>query len=138
MKKDYRYLAGIIDGEGCISINLYNKQASKYNLRVRVDNTSKELIFWIAENFGGKVRFQKSYHRNYRDIWRWEINYKNLEKLIKKILPYLIIKKEQAKLALKYRKTVNYRGKRCVPEKILEQRKELYLLMKQLNKRGTE
>lgn len=39
------------------------------------------------------------------------------------------------KLALRFRETIKYQGK-CIPENVLEQRKEFYLIMKQLNKKG--
>jgi len=63
----YIYLAGIIDGEGCISL-AKNGCARKY-IKIVVVNTSKDLIFWLKENFDGWIRLNKSKIGNRKDCW---------------------------------------------------------------------
>lgn len=133
MKKDYRYLAGIIDGEGCINIS--NSKNEIFHLRIMVKNTSKDLIFWLKEKFDGGIYFDKRRNEKWRDTWVWYIDSGKTANILKKVLPYLIIKKQQAKLAIKFQNTKKYKGT-SIPEKIKEQRKKFYDLMKQLNKRG--
>ncbi len=46
------YVAGIIDGEGCVQARLYK---NKLKLRVEVGNTARELPEWLADRLGGTV-----------------------------------------------------------------------------------
>lgn len=99
------YLAGIIDGEGCINIVKYHKENRyRYRLQVRVINTSKELVEWIKENFGGYVTSRE--RKGYRLIYEWGIFNTQAEELLEDILEYLIIKKPQANVALDFRATL--------------------------------
>src|SRR2546428_375255 len=58
------YAAGLIDGEGCITIDKcggksrftkYKSRNAGLILRVRVYNANKRLIAFLAERFGGAV-----------------------------------------------------------------------------------
>ncbi len=50
------YAAGILDGEGCISIR-HDKRDDRpehtYTPRITIVNTNKQVINWYKENFGG-------------------------------------------------------------------------------------
>lgn len=48
------YMAGIIDGEGCISLYYNTKQ--QYACSLQVGSTSTELMSWIHERFPGLVQ----------------------------------------------------------------------------------
>jgi hypothetical protein len=51
------YLAGIIDGEGCVCMTKgrVNKNSPKicYKVRLTICSTSLVLLDWLVENFGG-------------------------------------------------------------------------------------
>ena len=100
-------LAMCFDCEGTISLGRHNKTENGKPLSVQLDltivNTDERLMKWLMSNFGGRY-----YHRPTRDIrhkscFRWRITGKsNKEKVLLGILPYLIIKEEQAKVALEF------------------------------------
>lgn len=99
------YLAGIIDGEGCISIAKCKQKEYRdkffYSLRIQVVNTNAEVIDWIGRIFGASITIKK--HKNYTNIgyyacWRGS---KAVDMLVS-VFPYLIIKKKQARVILKY------------------------------------
>ena len=106
----YAYCAGIIDSDGTIYIDrskdkrrsnsLYN-----YSLRVKVGQSDDQTVKWLSKMLGGKYRFYK-YQRNGIDVnkglYYWAINNQKAALLLRNILPYLKIKKQQAKLAIKF------------------------------------
>ena len=95
------YLAGIVDGEG--SINLLAKpKTQQIQLRLQVANTSTELIDWLQSNFGGKVYEHKMHSTYHKQRYDWVVTGKEAKELIRLILPFLIVKKIQATLALDF------------------------------------
>lgn len=132
-KAKFSYLAGIIDGEGCLTIGAGNKgNVINYNSVVMVTSTSEKLVKWLQHNFGG------NYYQSGRDvpnckpafIWRF-LRKADIEKLLLAILPYLIIKREQAILLLEF-----VRLPRLLQDSAL--RTSMYQKMKVLNKRGAD
>jgi hypothetical protein len=139
-KTKWSYLAALIDGEGCISIYRRLQKTRKYlntdywmmNHRLSVYNTNEKLMKWLIKNFGG-VYYTKSRRSTVHKVeydWRPK-GAKNLEKVLLGVLPYLVIKDEQAKILLEYIRISMY-GERTNPEK----REELRLRLSSLNKRG--
>jgi hypothetical protein len=121
------YVAGIVDGEGTICAN-YRKQGD-YILQVIIYNTSTVLMKWLIKNFGGKyyVRSVKSWNGKPGKIqymWR-PSGKKNRENFLLGILPYLVMKTEQAKLALEFIR---------LPHGTAPQRKIIAAKMKLLNR----
>lgn len=107
---NWPYLAGIFDGEGCVHIadfkmHLANpdRQQQAYRLDIHITTTSKELAHWLVKEVGGKFYKRESTNPNWKDAYRWEISgRKNRERFFKGILPYLVIKREHALLALAF------------------------------------
>jgi hypothetical protein len=132
-KAKYSYLAGIIDGEGCLTIGAGNKgNVTNYNSIIMVTSTSEKLVKWLQHNFGG------NYYQSGREvpnckpafIWRF-LKKAEIEKLLLAILPYLIIKREQAILLLEF-----VRLPRLLQDSAL--RASMHQKMKVLNKRGVD
>lgn len=109
------YMAGIMDGEGTFSITkirqnrVYkNGERSKkfaYQLHINAYNSSKKLIDWVVKNIGGTLYTSKEDLKNPK--WKRKHmvffgNRESMESLINLILPYLVIKKEQALVALRF------------------------------------
>lgn len=135
------YFAGIIDGEGNISITCYNyskpRKYKRHRLLLAVTNTDKKLIVWIKRNFGGSYYSYWNKYPKSKEIHRWECCDKQAENIINDIFPYLIIKKNQAKLAIKFRETIGINGK-CIDDKIIRKRENMKKEMNKLNKKGDE
>lgn len=103
------YAAGFFDGEGHIAITRVKKARSeeaKYHvMSVSISNTNLTVLKWFEEHFSGRV----SSHRmplnpNWLPSWRWTAANKGAEAFLKTVLPYLIVKREQALVALEFRK----------------------------------
>lgn len=133
-KSKLAYLAGLIDGEGYFCISKTTAHAytgveyPAFDLQIGVANTSVKLMKWLVSNFGQSYRALSHRTNTFakRVCYQWKIERReNQELFILAILPYLVIKKEQAKLALKY-----IRLPRIAPA----DRMDLHLRMKALNK----
>ena len=94
------YLAGLIDGDGSIFICQSNREkyAKQFILRAKVVTIDYDSVRFIQERFGGNVSKDKTLYCIF-----WHCN--NAKVLISKIEKYLILKKEQAKLALRIKET---------------------------------
>ena len=92
-KTDLAYLAGIVDGEGCIS-RLKRRRPRRWT--VTVGSTSPELILWLAE-FGGTVHELKMNPLGKKQGWQWNVvSWRDVRYLLVAILPYMKIKREAA------------------------------------------
>lgn len=104
MKLTKEYIAGFFDGEG--SIGIYKrKDRNKGNgscARIQLtQNKSKESTFILNQlmlEYGGNLSIQKTLSGNIK--YNWQLNPKGVEKFLKDITPYLILKKSQALLIL--------------------------------------
>ena len=101
------YLAGLLDGEGCIMIAKSKRQGKKnyeYCLRVFVSNSHLLGLQEVQKYFGGwlnEVKPDKNRFSQNR-CWRLWWNGKSGANLLEQLKPYLVIKKRQAELALQF------------------------------------
>jgi len=98
------YAAGIFDGEGYVGIDKVSKSTGSktihYAVRIVISQKDGSLMNWLKSNFGGNV-YQQRNGTNY-SIYRWRIHSRKAQQFLAMIYPYLVIKKEQAKLALEF------------------------------------
>lgn len=137
------YLAGIIDGEGSIMLwrsKIDPKRRGQFNLRVNVSNTSKALIEWLYNNFGGRFHEMNSPSRVKNTHWKkqyiWEVNRPDMLKFLNDIHEFLVIKREHCEIAIKFRQTFSKR-ERNLTEETFNIRLKLYEKMIHLNSRGS-
>ncbi len=75
------YLAGLIDGEGTITLS---KQHSSDKFRapvISMSSTTYELVDYLKQNYGGFISKHKVYQDHHKQSWVWQTNYKNAIKL---------------------------------------------------------
>lgn len=108
-KVDLAYAAGIIDGEGCISI-IKNKdprcrRGFSYRMNVQVGMGYKEIPEWLYKSFGGRLNIVKREYATYRrEISMWGLSAQEALRFLYLISPYLKEKSEQAKIAIEFQK----------------------------------
>lgn len=132
------YTAGIVDGEGYISVTPHSA-CNTYTPVVKVTSVDKVLTDFLLENLGGYV-YKREFKGNQRPAYSWEIkNKKPVKKFLTPIRPYLLIKRRQADLVIEY---CSYSMKQIHP-KYLSFRKdvqdrlhEIYKLLRSYNRRG--
>ena len=106
------YLAGIIDGEGCIMLARHLGKHDKhvYHLYLSIANTSMALHRWLEERLPG-AGYVKQHQQAKLDARpganpeHWKSRYdwivsgnRVVSVLLREIAPYLVIKREQAEL----------------------------------------
>ena len=89
------YVAGLIDGDGCITAFLKKIKTSPHGFaikgRVKITSKSRRLLEAVRKDFGGKIVDRGD---GLFDLC-WE-SFEEIERLLKAILPFLIEKREQA------------------------------------------
>jgi len=118
------YLAGLIDGEGVISLVKHEGTFGGFVVQLAVYNTDERLVRWIQENFGGHVYSRdrsktKGYfgYRKQRE-WKWYISRTlDVYYILFHVRDYLIVKRQKAEQVLQFLK-----------EKLLALRYESFLL----------
>ena len=105
------YVAGIIDGEGCIE---FKRRKTKrhdrpgkpiYNIlivRMEIPQVDGRLIDYLIETTKEGSRDMKRYptKENWKDQHRWRCSYHAVYRVLKQVQDYLIVKKEKAKLVI--------------------------------------
>jgi hypothetical protein len=137
-ESNWSYLAGLIDGEGCISINKrvnnYGNNGRnnyvQYNFRISITNTSLKLMKYLIEHFGGVYYTKRSNNdNNWKASYEWRPKGKgNNEKVLLSILPYLVVKWGQANIGLQYVR---------LPEQDPKSRDDLFQQIRLLNLKGS-
>lgn len=130
------YLAGIIDGEGCIGIehlraNNKSRKKDYYLCRLTVINTDEELMKKLIFYFKGSYSMRKKIEGR-KPCFAWRVFGDNQKMALQELYPYLYIKKPQAKLVLEYIDTIGKTGWHVTNE-VLQKRKELWEQCKLLN-----
>ena len=108
---DKAYLAGFIDGEGCISIQKIARQAKGatpvYTLALVIASCDKDVLMYWREKTGlGAISTRKAQRENCRDGHLWGIRSAQAVSLLKEVYPYLMLKKEQADIAFQFQATM--------------------------------
>ena len=128
------YIAGIVDGEGSIAISRARRGGhTTYFVSVSVSNTVHWLLEWLKFNFGGCI-VQLKKPPQQKEAWEWKLSRGPGMRFVKAILPYLLLKKAQADLAIKFQERKGPPGPKTDEEKALEEAD--WVLMHSYNKRG--
>lgn len=101
---DKAWLAGFIDGEGCINLQrqkIHNR--NYYFIRVQITQTHKDVLEHVCRITGvNRLIKMPRYGENQSDAFKWDADMKDSKRILAEVLPYLQRKKETAALALEY------------------------------------
>jgi hypothetical protein len=102
------YIAGLVDGEGCLYASVRRRRAVNNVSGLRVDfekslsvgMTDRAVIEWLVEVTGlgtGRRANHRSRHPNHRPMWEWRLQGAlQLAELLRAIRPWLRVKAGQA------------------------------------------
>ncbi|MDT8858703.1 LAGLIDADG family homing endonuclease [Alkalihalobacillus sp. MEB130] len=119
------YLAGIIDGEGTITLTKINRSENRRPV-ISIASTDKELLIYIQQLTGGYISSKKNYHPSFHKN-SFSLIIKNKEDifyLLKSIIPYLRIpqKIKRANLILHKYNIVTRRNGKYTPDALISKR----------------
>lgn len=131
------YIAGIIDGEGCVRISKKKNQKSpqcfNFSAFVCITITEIELLCYLKEitGIGCVYRSKTANKENWNPVHRWQITNGQARDLLRAVMPYMMIKRGIAELVLSMpvqRGHSEHKG----------QQEDLFNRIKQLNVRGVK
>jgi len=127
------YLAGIVDGEGTVTLTRHRKKETP-GPRVAVANNNLKLLEWIKSRVGGVIVSKKKRKPHYSDSYAWYAQQDRAIRFLDEIKQYLIIKKPHADLILQKYKSVTHRAGKYTPE-MLRKKMRLVAQIRKLNQR---
>lgn len=155
-EKILSYIAGIVDGEGSIGFVKFKRQVPRGFIvrpRVTIVNTNKKIIPIFTNNFHDyQITIYSTHSVNHqKPVYRLSFQRgEDIERFLNLIVPYLILKREQALKILQFltlrkehtteiiRNPVNGRAVGTKIKDYTDEEMLLYLDVCKLNKRGLE
>jgi hypothetical protein len=104
------YAAGLIDGEGCISISVSPKKAGQiFYPRVDVGMSVKAMpvLQALMRRYGGTINHTRKQTDKWEAAAAWRIFGRPLEAFLIDIQPFLILKREQVEYALQMQRLID-------------------------------
>ncbi len=146
------WFAGFFDGEGAFRIKRHSLSKNGHmsiHIHLAISNTHRGSLEYIAKNLGGRIKTLKRRNPKHKTLYRWYSSSTDSVQIItSSMLPYLIVKKERAKLILKFEKrdhligqgsadaSPEWKRKKKANDRIYEKQVKLMMKMRELNMRG--
>jgi|TARA_R100000081_G_C4751827_1_gene134820 hypothetical protein len=100
---DIAYIAGLFDGEGCVSYKQYMRKRPHnprayptWQIKLEIAMTEKSILVWLCEVLGVGTVKEKKYKTKYtlgwKKQWRWRCSHRDAFKVCCLIFPYAHIK----------------------------------------------
>ena len=100
---DVAYIAGLFDGEGCVSYKQYmrkrphnKKPYPTWQIRLEIAMTDKSILIWVNEILGvgtvGEKRYKTKYTKGWKKQWRWRCSHRDAFKVCCLLFPYAHVK----------------------------------------------
>ena len=112
MELDIRYVSGLFDADGWITINKWQhpgRNYTRYQLFVGVGQVYYPLIRQLKDQFGGLLHRNDSAHKrksSCRICYMWRLSSKDAASFLAQIEPWLVVKKPQAQLAIELQRHI--------------------------------
>lgn len=132
------YLAGFFDGEGHIAIGLNKNPSGKrrWYLRFAAHQVDPRPLQLLKERYGGSIQYTARRGQQ-RPIYEWVATSIKAYKALKELQPFLIVKADEARLAIAFQELLFARGtdRSVLSEAEQEARNKLYLAMREIKHR---
>ena len=126
----WKYLAGLVDGEGCIDVQVTKVNDKHYvrpRVRIAMANNARYLLEMIHNSNGGCLCNRESKNEKWQSSTSWElVGYSKVCMFLRNIVNSLFLKKEQARFCLWLE--TNVKGKQVSTEVRDVIREELKLM----------
>ena len=123
----WKYLAGLIDGEGCIDVQVTRGVYVRPRLRLGMASNTLALLGLIQNSLGGHIEHRESKNPNWQDAvtLSWS-GYRQACPILRNVVNHLFLKREQARFCLWLE--TNIKGKQVSTEVRDAIREELKLM----------
>jgi hypothetical protein len=100
-KEERAYMAGLFDGEGCVSLSTVNK--TQHLCVVTISQKRMAVLAWFHDVFGGSLFVRRRMQRQETRLGVWSIGDADTIRIFHRIVkPYLRIKAEEFELVVAY------------------------------------
>lgn len=109
----WKYIAGLIDGEGCLDFQFEKSRYTKVNgdeststyitprLRIALTEPSKFILDILLANHGGNIWCATRRHNpKWKDAYYWQLENRRLRPFLQNIANHMYLKKEQARFLI--------------------------------------
>lgn len=86
----YAYTAGIIDGEGTVTLTKIHSYNEFRYPTLSVASTTYSFLEYLKSHFGGSISSNKVYKENHKQSWHWTLVGDKVLNLLPKVLPYML------------------------------------------------
>ena len=119
------WMAGFFDGEGHVRIQKHSARGS-YMLSISAVQAHAAPLEIFVKKLGGTLKRRlMPYRGKLRVLWTWQTSSHAAQVALELMLPYLVVKKDEALLALEFRKTFRPQyGERSKNSESLEAERE--------------
>jgi hypothetical protein len=93
----FQYAAGFSDTDGCFLISVNNP-------KIQIEQAEKgiDALHFMYDNFGGRIHLHKKGTDKHQTSYQWMLYGEDAIKFAKYILPYLLLKKREAKIFIEF------------------------------------
>jgi len=134
------WAAGFFDGEGCVLIYKaqdHRRPQDYHTLSLQVGQTTIAPLLLFRELWGGTISFSKAQQAKHADHYCWRVTSRLAVQPLKEMLPYLLVKRAQAELGLKFTQLLQVsHNRRRLSHEELQTREAARQAMRELNARG--
>ncbi len=140
------YAAGFFDGEGHIALTKSNSKRvhpwgtyfyERFQLRIQISQNDPRPLWFLHQHFGGaavrKSQFRRSYDQAKYTRYDWGLAAQQAGAFLRIIRPYLIVKADEADVALTFLDTIDL-ARRKTPSDVIKQREFLHSEMLRIRK----
>jgi hypothetical protein len=94
----------------------------------------------LQKTFGGSIRWEQRKRSHWRDRYEWRSTSWDAIRFLEAVLPFLLIKRQQAVLALDFQRSIRHEGNRWahMSDSEWQRRNSIYEAMKKLNGGATK
>ena len=100
---DAAYIAGLFDGEGCVSYKQYMRKRSHnkkpyptWQIRLEIAMTDRSILVWLNEILGvgtvGEKKYKSKYALGWKKQWRWRCSHRDAFYVACLMWPYAHVK----------------------------------------------
>lgn len=139
---DIRYVAGLFDGEGVVSIVRWAKPNSthiRYQVRAAIGMSHRPVIEALHKRFGGSLHMNRHdlRSRKNRIQFCWIVSSQVAAEFLRAVLPHLVVKREEAEIAIEFQKHIDdNRPKKANRDELFARRHLLFQRITALKKRA--
>jgi len=112
---DCAYAAGLLDGEGCVSISSSIPKPGgirrPHQMHAEITNTYVPVLFWLQQRWGGSIHELWGRRPGWKMAYKWLVGSRVAVPFLLDVQPYLVIKVAQVENALAFQ-VLRHSGRR--------------------------